>query len=286
MSLFDAFSGKAGRKASMWGQQNLNQAMGQAGTAIDAGRTDATNWLLGPGGTAETALRMGYEGARDTLTDYSGQAQGYLDQGAASYDGMVGAGNKGLEQYLNLVGLGPQGAGGMQSTLEATPGYQFTRDQGLDGVMRNASARGMLASGNTSADLLKMGSGLASQTYQSALGNLNPLLSMFSGGTQGRAANYGQKASLADSTGRALAGNVSGWQGNMAKLFGGVSDMNYQGGMQKGSLAKEFGQATTQVGMSGMMAGQQASQNALNTAMGVAGMFSDLAKSFAKPGGK
>ena len=52
------------------------------------------------------------------------------------------------------------------ATLQNTPGYQFTRDQGLLGVQNAASARGLGVSGSALKDAAKYATGLADNTYQ------------------------------------------------------------------------------------------------------------------------
>lgn len=76
-----------------------------------------------------------------------------------------------IQQYENLLGTGPQGTAGVQSALEATPGYQFTKSQGLTATENAATAMGLGLSGNTLEGLDKFSSGLADTTYQQALGN-------------------------------------------------------------------------------------------------------------------
>lgn len=51
------------------------------------------------------------------------------------------------------------------SSFKQSPDYQFSFDQGLQGLDRSAAARGSLYSGGHSADLMKFGEGLASQNY-------------------------------------------------------------------------------------------------------------------------
>ena len=51
------------------------------------------------------------------------------------------------------------------ATLENTPGYKFTRDQGLLGVQNAASARGLGVSGSALKDAAKYATGLADNTY-------------------------------------------------------------------------------------------------------------------------
>lgn len=62
-----------------------------------------------------------------------------------------------------------------QENLEKTPGYQFTRDQGLKAVQNSAAARGLGVSGAALKGASTFATGLANQTYkdQFALENIN-----------------------------------------------------------------------------------------------------------------
>lgn len=53
-----------------------------------------------------------------------------------------------------------------QATLEGTPGYQFTRTQGLKAVQNSAAARGLGVSGAAQKGAATFATGLADQTYQ------------------------------------------------------------------------------------------------------------------------
>lgn len=55
--------------------------------------------------------------------------------------------------------------------LSQRPGYQFSLQQGQEGVMRAAAAAGMLSSGNTLAAMDQYSQGLAQQVYQSEYNN-------------------------------------------------------------------------------------------------------------------
>src|SRR5215469_83604 len=52
-----------------------------------------------------------------------------------------------------------------QAELEATPGYQFTRDQGLKAVQNSAAARGLGVSGAAMKGAADYATGLADKTY-------------------------------------------------------------------------------------------------------------------------
>lgn len=55
--------------------------------------------------------------------------------------------------------------------LEATPGYQFARDQGLRAMTNQMSANGLTGSGQMMGNLGQYATGLASQTYQQQFNN-------------------------------------------------------------------------------------------------------------------
>jgi hypothetical protein len=127
---------------------------------------------------------------------------------------------------------GAEGSDRATANFRASPGYQYTVDQALDGVMRKASATGQLASGNTDAALLDRAHNLADQEYNTYTGRLSDIGhtgysaagSMASldkgigdlGVAQGREtagifdANGARRASLYGDAGKATAGVYSG----------------------------------------------------------------------------
>jgi len=117
-----------------------------------------------------------------------------------------GAGQEGLNALRYELGMGdrPVDYGGFQ----ATPGYQFARDEGLSAVEGGAAARGGLYSGATMQALQERGTGLANQEY----GNYVNRLSGLAGSGQNAAAGMGA-ANQAYSN---QAGNALGAYGNAA----------------------------------------------------------------------
>ena len=114
---------------------------------------------------------LGNAGANYTAGANSlGNAQGTL----------TGAGAD-VAQANNLLGTGANGAAGEMQALQATPGYQFTLDQGLESTQNGASARGLGTSGAADKAAASYATGLASTTYQNQLGNA---LSAANTGTQ------------------------------------------------------------------------------------------------------
>jgi hypothetical protein len=123
--------------------------------------------------------RNQYGNALSFLQNQYGNAQNYLQP-------MTEYGKTGVDAYMAGMGLGPQGAEGMNN-FQNTPGYQFARDQGLDAVNRTAAARGGLAGGNNTVDLMKYATGFADQTYGNYMSRLNPLMQMYQQGVGGQA---------------------------------------------------------------------------------------------------
>lgn len=86
------------------------------------------------------------------------------------------------------------------ATLRATPGYQFTRDEGLKATANKASSMGLALSGNTLQELDRYSTGLADSTYQQAVGNLMNATSLGQAAAANQAANVGNAANSISST--------------------------------------------------------------------------------------
>lgn len=105
-------------------------------------------------------------------------------------------GEAALPQLRSLLGIGDGGntPEQRQAILASTPGYQFARDEGLKGTKASAGSMGMALSGNTLKALDQYGTGLADQTYQSAVGNLMGVTGLGQAAAAGQAANVGASA--------------------------------------------------------------------------------------------
>jgi hypothetical protein len=130
-------------------------------------------------------------------------------------------GQAGIGQYEALLGLGPNGAAGELQALQQTPGYQFARQQGEQGVINAASEFGLGLSGNTLEGLDQFNTGLASQTYQSAVGNAE------------NAVTIGQNAAAGTGAGiQSGANNISTALINQGNTIAGI-DVNEAAGLTK-----------------------------------------------------
>jgi hypothetical protein len=111
-------------------------------------------------------------------------------EGRNYYDPYSKMGEGSLAMLGNSLGLG--GAAGNAAALKAFqtgPGYQFELQQGLEGVNRDASSKGLLGSGNTMMALNDYGRGMANREFgnwQARLGGLSQMGLAAAGGQQNR----------------------------------------------------------------------------------------------------
>lgn len=96
-----------------------------------------------------------------------------------------------------------------EAEAAATPGYQFTLDQGIGALDKSAAARGNLFSGTQGTDLEKYATGLADSTYNDVYNRaLNTYMTNYN--TLMGETGVGQNAAAQlGSEGQAAAGNVS-----------------------------------------------------------------------------
>jgi hypothetical protein len=150
-----------------------------------------------------------------------------------------------IQQYQNLLGLGPQGPAGIEKTLAATPGYQFALNQGLNSTKNAASASGMALSGNTLEALDQYSTGLADTTYQQALGNAQNAVTIGQNAAAGTGAGIMQ-------TGAGIAGALQ----NQGNTLAGI-DVNTAAGITKalGSGVNQYATYNTLQGLNNPSSG-------------------------------
>ncbi len=132
------------------------------------------------------------------------------------------------------AGANPLASNNEQAALEATPGYKFTRDQGLKSVQNSAAARGLGTSGAALKGAASYATGLADSTYQTNL--LNPLeyLSSLGENAANQSGSLGQSGTAnanalgiggANATAAGQVGSASGIAGALNGAGG--SPLNY-----------------------------------------------------------
>jgi hypothetical protein len=123
-------------------------------------------------------------------------------------------GTNAIPTYQSLLGLGPQGSAGIESTLQSLPGYQFSKQQGLTGTTNAATASGLSLSGNTLQALDQYSTGLADSTYQSELGNLQGAVGIGQAAASGQSANIGNTSNNISNATIAQGNNIAGIDAN------------------------------------------------------------------------
>ena len=162
---------------------------------------------------AAQAQQTGYQTGYNNLSQLLGLGNQTLTSNYANalapQQQLYGQTQQGVSQLGNALGLG--GAAGNAQALQGfqnNPGYQFQLQQGTQNVDRNQAAAGMLGSGNTDAAVSNYTTGLANQSWNQYLQNLQPYL----GAAQGAAGGIG---SLFSQLGQGINQNIN-TQGNAA----------------------------------------------------------------------
>jgi hypothetical protein len=166
---------------------------------------------------AETDIDTGFDSARDEIRAINGVQDirdGYRDADDF-YQPLAERFNTGSRHFADAMGLGGRdGYEAAQRRFRTSPGYEFQLEQAEQAAQRGANAGGMLASGNTLAELTRLGQGLADQEWDDYLGRLE--------GYDGKAtAVAGARAGLAADRGRAVAGQETTERGMLSDLFTG-----------------------------------------------------------------
>lgn len=111
-------------------------------------------------------------------------------------------------------GTGAQNTAQIEQTLQNMPGYQFTQQQGTQNTVNQAAAMGLGLSGNTLEGLSQFNTGLADQTYQQQIGNLENTVNTGQAAAAGQAANIGNAAGNISSSLTSQGNNLAGIYSN------------------------------------------------------------------------
>jgi hypothetical protein len=225
MGLFDLFTGDPAQQAAQDQRNYFDKTSANADQLILSGQGQSLSNLGTGYGSAKTDLTGGYNTATGAVNSGADSAHSYLGAGYGSsgndfnaaqsaYDPLKALSAKyGGATTMALNGLGVNGQAGTdaaQSAFSAGPAYNFNMDQGLDAINRRRAAGGMLNSGNADRDAQTFGAGLASNQYNTWMGNLlgftNPELSATSGAASGVAGVNTARAGMDANSGIANAG--------------------------------------------------------------------------------
>lgn len=142
------------------------------------------------------------------------EEQRQYDQTREDYAPYRETGYKALDTLSSLYGVNPDGSTiDPTAALKATPGYQFTLDQGLKAIDRGNAARGVLNSGGADKARLRYAEGIASSTYDSYANRLAALSGVGQSAT-GSTAAAGQAATAGIGAANQQIGNAAINAGN------------------------------------------------------------------------
>lgn len=172
---------------------------GAAAAAVSAGTQLAG--AVGGGSAQSGAISSGQQQANAVLAPYS---------------------NTGVQsntQTANLLGLnGQPAADSAMSTFQASPGYQYSVQQGLKAVDAGAASQGVLRSGAALKAEQTLGNNLANQDFGSYISRLNSLSNYGITAAGGQASTdtsaAGQQASIYGNTAGSIANGIGGALGN------------------------------------------------------------------------
>lgn len=201
-----------------------------------------TAMLISGGLTAAGGLvtgAMGANASKQAAKEQSRAAEAAAKNTMAMYAETKGnlspymeAGKGGLTGVAKLMGLDGGSPESIMAALSATPGYQFTLNQGLQAAQNGYAAKGLGQSGAAMKGAANYAEGLAGSTYQSVLGNFFNLAGMGQDaatglGSIGAAATGAQSNLLTGAASARAAGTIGATNALTAGLgtaIGGISD--------------------------------------------------------------
>lgn len=273
MGILDALTGNASKKATKDATATLGAAATTGTNTIYAGR-DLGNAALGEG---LNYLQVGGDQARGDLQGGAAGATGLLGQAGAVYDPLVQGGGAAYQKLLNATGAnGAAGSTQAATDFRAAPGYEYARDEALGAVQRAAGARGDLAGGNATTDLLKTATGLADQGFQQYINNLSGLQGGYTTGLAGQAGALAGQAGVAGNLGSALAGVDQQTAQGRAGLAQTMAGINYGAGTTSAALGNQAASGIAQTLLQGAKQQEAASANALSGITNAIGGIGDF----------
>jgi len=259
------FSGSATRRAAVETAGYLQNAGRKAAGLMDLGYRRADGRLTENYRLYDRA----YTNGMGSLSTGYKAGRGQIQKGIDAWQNVYDDAQAGATAYGDATGAnGAEGYGRAVNNFHTGPGYQFNMDEMLDAVNRSAATRGMLASGNTTADLMTKASGIANQEFGNYVARLQPYLQMYTQGAQGLSGAHGAMADLEVGYGKDRAG-MEQWRA------GGKADTN----TARAGLVSDYGNNRAnvlldiagQIGglrMTAAQAGQQAAANRFGAIMG------------------
>lgn len=122
-------------------------------------------------------INAGQANASTELNNGLNLATGSYNAGLQPFQANYATDQLGQNAYADATGAnGAAGNARAVQNFQTGPGYQFQLDQGTQNALRNQASTGQLASGATNVDLQNLGQGMANQSWQQYITNLQPFL--------------------------------------------------------------------------------------------------------------
>ncbi len=233
----------------------------------DRGYSSAT-WGFDPAAN-KWGYNLTYQGGGDSgnpfskwvYADPTGGSAGTVDEAglqAAIQQAMAGQTAQNQQAYGAMSGLGKLLQTPFSfdaSDLENTPGYQFTKSQGLKSLANQNAAKGLGLSGAQQKGALEYATGLADNTFGQ----------QYNRALQSYMTNYGMASDMFN--------RLSGLTSMGQNAAAGVGNAGMQTASTLGNLAMQNAQTAGQAGMAGAQANQSILPNMLNAGMAGAGIY-------------
>lgn len=285
MALFDSITGGAGKRAAKNNAFAIDQGLRASADALAPAYANAAT-LLGAGGVGNSALKeiqSGYDRSRADITQNNSQAMGLLGQSGDLYAPLAQGGANAFNSYLDATGAnGALGSERAQANFRAGPGYGFQMDEALGAVQRTAAARGGLAGGNATADILKVATGLADKSWNNYVTGLGGAAAYYQPGLAGQSNALRSQAGIAQGQGAQLGALGTTLGQNSADIYRLGSNVSMQQGNAMAGL--QTGAANALVANNNQLAKSQTEASA-NLLGGIAGLGSAALGGFGKLGG-
>jgi hypothetical protein len=149
-------------------------------------------------------LKQGYNEATGLYNTGVTQAVGAENQALAPWQTIFNQAQPAAQTYWGALGVGtPEQVSAARGAFTASPGYDYTLNQGLEAVDRRAGARGNLTGAGK--DEMAYAENLANQDWNSWLTNLSRGLGQQTSAAQGQAGVQGNIADIYSGQGKDLA---------------------------------------------------------------------------------
>jgi hypothetical protein len=249
-------SGSAQSSAMGKAQKAQQQQFAETKAALEKGNKEAQGYIAPYAGVGQSALNeLAYGMGLTTPTE------GYTSTNTQK----GGLANYGMDQYQKDIGYTPMVTD--LASLQATPGYQFQLEQGLQGVNNTAAARGGLLSGANMKAINDYAQGQASTGYQNAWERAQNAYTNAFGRNQQKFINL---KSMANS-GQDAAQTQGGWAMDVGKSLAGAST-NYGNNMSDLALGQGQINANMYTGLANAVGGTMSGLGSLKGSSGSSGI--------------